>query len=226
MFLDDPLCGRRFPPRTLILTFDDGPGPQTIAIAEYLQEQGISATFFVVGRKVARFPNSLSRLRDLGHGIGNHTFSHAELPVLHEAGGDLVEEIEKTDSLIKPYAGPQPFLFRAPYGYWRRPDEQTSSVAAVLNRSERLGHYLGPIHWDIDGRDWEFWQNARPVRDCAQNYLDLIRGQDHGIVLMHDAALLKADERKHQTLVLVKELVPILKDTGFHFVALRPHMPA
>jgi peptidoglycan/xylan/chitin deacetylase (PgdA/CDA1 family) len=57
MFSTDQLKGLSLPEKTLCLTFDDGPGetegddpgPKTVQLAEYLTEQNISATFFMVG---------------------------------------------------------------------------------------------------------------------------------------------------------------------------------
>ena len=62
----------------------------------------------------------LARLRDGGHLIGNHTFTHPGLVALAEAGGDVVGELARTDAVIRPFVA-TPFVpFRAPYGNWRQ----------------------------------------------------------------------------------------------------------
>jgi peptidoglycan/xylan/chitin deacetylase (PgdA/CDA1 family) len=177
-----------------------------------LHEQGIRGTFFVIGSQAAAFPDLLARLRDLGHLVANHTFNHPRLPLLVEKKEILIEELVKTDELIQPYGCDQVFLFRPPFGVWN------SEVASVLNQSERLKHYLGPIHWDIDGKDWWFWKNDRSVQECARNYLNLISRRDHGIVLLHDGSAEEAMRAKNQTLDLTKAIVPVLKGAGFQFV--------
>lgn len=64
MFFDLDLKGDLLPPRTVCLTYDDGPGatdgpgpgPRTSALGRYLCEQGIPATFFMLGRHVEQHP--------------------------------------------------------------------------------------------------------------------------------------------------------------------------
>jgi len=73
MFNMLPITGDRLPIGTFVLTYDDGPGPNTQPIAEYLSSMGIAATFFVVGEFAERQPRVLTRLRALGHRLGNHT---------------------------------------------------------------------------------------------------------------------------------------------------------
>ena len=68
--------GRR---RSLALTFDDGPSESTPELLEFLEEQRVPATFFQCGLNVRRHPAIARMVRDEGHEIGNHTFSHPAL---------------------------------------------------------------------------------------------------------------------------------------------------
>src|SRR5207302_5989283 len=96
MFLHADIKGNDLPRKTLCLTYDDGPGessddgvgPQTKALGEYLFREGISATFFVIGLHAERHPHVLRSLVRHSHTIGNHTYSHPGLVALVEAGGD------------------------------------------------------------------------------------------------------------------------------------------
>src|SRR5438477_6406658 len=101
MFLHADIKGIDLPHRTLCLTYDDGPGetvdggpgPQTSELGDYLAEEGIAATFFVIGRHAEQHPATLGRLHRAGHTLGNHTYSHPGLVALAEAGGDVISEI-------------------------------------------------------------------------------------------------------------------------------------
>jgi peptidoglycan/xylan/chitin deacetylase (PgdA/CDA1 family) len=55
MFFHVDIKGDRLPDRTLCLTFDDGPGPRTLEIGQYLYTRKISATFFTIGRHMEEF---------------------------------------------------------------------------------------------------------------------------------------------------------------------------
>src|SRR4051812_46293731 len=46
------LTGSELPDHTLALTFDDGPGPRTKELADYLATEGVKATFFINGNHV------------------------------------------------------------------------------------------------------------------------------------------------------------------------------
>ena len=59
------------------LTFDDGPIPEaTPFILDTLKQEGIKATFFMVGDNVRKYPELFQRIKDEGHQVGNHTHNH------------------------------------------------------------------------------------------------------------------------------------------------------
>ena len=52
------LCELETSEKRIALTFDDGPNPHiTPRLLDMLQAKGIVATFFVVGRRVRRYPD-------------------------------------------------------------------------------------------------------------------------------------------------------------------------
>src|SRR5207302_2128521 len=140
MFNMLPITGDSLPIGTFVLTYDDGPGPNTQPIAEYLSSMGIAATFFVVGEFAERQPRVLTRLRALGHRLGNHTWTHdrAGLPGQLARGGAVADEVRRTAALLD--AGDEPIAFRAPYGSW------DSAVATALNADPDLADaHTGPL---------------------------------------------------------------------------------
>src|SRR5438067_7482420 len=104
MFLDTDIKGADLPARTLALTYDDGPGPRTAELGQYLCREGIRATFFVIGRHAEERPETLAALARDGHTIGNHTYSHPGLVALAEMDGDVVAEIGRTDAIVRDFA--------------------------------------------------------------------------------------------------------------------------
>ena len=93
-WLEDPrsqLFGKTLvsgPPqmRVVALTFDDGPNPPyTDRILNVLRSERVHATFFVVGRAVAAYPEVVRRIARDGNALGNHTWDHAHLLVLTPA---------------------------------------------------------------------------------------------------------------------------------------------
>jgi len=196
------------PDKTLALTFDDGPGPETDPLAAYLAEAGAPSTFFVVGRLAQTRPEDMKGLRSRGHLVANHTHTHQSLTAAH----DPVGEVMRADEVISAYVTGDVFLFRAPYGAFN------TNTAARLNAS-RLGKYTGPIDWDIgdeltdqSGSDWACYLAGIAPDACAERYLTEIRAKGRGVVLLHDTV--------PGALPLVRALVPQLKAEGYAFVRL------
>ena len=235
MFFDYDIKADRLPPRTVCLTYDDGPGetagdgpgPRTRELGRFLQGQGVRATFFVVGKHVEQHPGAVAALRDGGHLVGNHTYSHPGLVKVAESGGDVVGELARTGALLRRDVHDDLIYFRAPYGNWRqrvseatREDRPESIVAAVLNASGRFADHVGPVNWDIVAGDWNCWRHDVPPEDCARGYLDKIEEIGRGMVLMHDSSEEDDVRPKNQTLRMSQVLVPELKRRGYRFVRL------
>jgi peptidoglycan-N-acetylglucosamine deacetylase len=61
---------------SVALSFDDGPDPQyTPCVLDILRENGIRATFFLVGERVLQYPELRRRMDAEGHEIGNHSMT-------------------------------------------------------------------------------------------------------------------------------------------------------
>ena len=219
----EPLTGGALPPRTLCLTFDDGPGetsgsgpgPRTLELARYLAEEAVPATFFLSGKHVLGLPDVAHELVRLGHLVGNHSQEHLNLPELLASGGDVVAEVRATAELLAGVAA-GPLFFRPPYGAW------SPEVAAALNADPELARtQVGPVLWDVDGSDWRHWRDGGSPQGCADDYLARIEATGRGIVLQHDCTAdsdaIKAANRTFETVLL---LVPELKRRGYAFVGL------
>ncbi len=226
MFHHQDIKGGRLPRGTVCLTYDDGPGAHTRELGRYLFEEGIAATFFVVGSHAEPQRDVLAQLQSWGHLIGNHTYSHPGLVSLALAGGDVAGELKKTDDIIRPYVSGEVVLFRAPYGNWREKapesdeDQEVSLIADILNRDGRFADYVGPINWDIVAEDWDCWRQGVSAEECARRYLAESEHVGGGIILMHDSSEEEFVRLRNQTMQMTKILVPLLKERGYHFVRL------
>ena len=226
MFSLEQINGLHLPEKTFCLTFDDGPGetlndgpgPKTLLLANYLREENIAATFFCVGRFIKQYPAILSELNQLGHFIGNHTYHHPDMKVLFENGQKamFLEEIKSTDDLIRDIIPGKPVYFRAPYGQW------TPAMSDFLNKEFTMSRtYVGPFYWEVNGNDYAFWDRRLSAEDCAAAYLAEIEKVNRGLFLMHDSTSdienMRLNNRTYET---VRLLVPILKNRGFKFVGI------
>lgn len=105
-----------FYPKTMYLTFDDGPSPKyTETILDILKEKEIKATFFVVGENVRKNPQIAKRIVEEGHTIGIHCNSH-DYNALYESVDSYVADFERAYQIVYEVTGVEATLFRFPGG--------------------------------------------------------------------------------------------------------------
>ena len=122
----------RFGPddRVVALTFDDGPGDATDAVATALAREGAPGTFFVVGSVAVEEPDLLAALVTAGHTVGGHSWSHRRIDGASDA--ELAQEALRTAMLIEDATGAPAPWFRPPY---RKADAPLwDAVVAPLGR--------------------------------------------------------------------------------------------
>ena len=61
------------------ITFDDGPSRNTPQLLDMLDQYGIPATFFLLGKQAELHPGIVRRIVAEGHEIGNHSYSNPNL---------------------------------------------------------------------------------------------------------------------------------------------------
>lgn len=184
--------------KIIALTFDDGPDPtDTPAILDLLKLYDAKATFFVVGKRVELYPELARREIREGHEIANHTYSHRYFNkrILEHK---IREEIGKAEQTIVHATGQKPTLFRPPGGFYSQ---------NVVNASLESGYKVVMWSWHQDTEDW----NIPGVGKIVKKVLGNARNGD--IILFHDYV-----EGKTQTVDALKEILPQLKERGYHFV--------
>jgi peptidoglycan/xylan/chitin deacetylase (PgdA/CDA1 family) len=204
------LMGNELPDKTISLTFDDGPGPRTAELADYLGAEGISATFFINGKNAPGRQTTLDKIVGRGHLLANHTQNHLQLTKL--AAAKVVSEVSETDAIIVRVQPNKPSVLRAPFGAW------TGNTARAINATP-MKKYVGSVFWDVGGQltassaaDWDCWGKGVSIDRCGALYLQEIRARKRGVVLMHDV--------HGKTIDMVKKIVPTLKAEGFKFAPL------
>ena len=151
------------------LTFDDGPHPTlTPQLLDVLAAYDARATFYVIGRNAARYPDILRRMVSEGHEIGNHTWSHPSLYGVSDGG--MLRELERTSEAIQAAVGFAPVSVRPPYGNMY--PRQSQLVWDALQ--------MTTVMWSLDTLDWQ-----RPGSSVVANRI--VRQSHAGaVVLSHD----------------------------------------
>jgi len=158
--------------RGVALTFDDGPHPEhTLRVLDLLDEAGVKATFFLIGRKVAAYPEVVRAIVKRGHAVGVHGYVHSRLFSFLSVEAVRLDVARAIDA-ISAATGQTPTLFRPPIGH------TSPRVAQALKAFE-----LTVVAWSLRGLDG--LRGARPERVAARIVPHL---KDGSIVLLHDAA--------------------------------------
>lgn len=178
------------------LTFDDGPlPPYTGQILDIAERYGVPATFFCCGIHVRGNAGELVRMREQGHAIGNHTWSHPFLPELTRS--QLAEQIERTYGAISEASGTgSPRLFRPPYG---------ARTPGVLRQLSELD--VTSVLWDVAAEDWALREADAITRDVLESV------RPGSVILLHDGG-----GDRSPTVAAVPRIIEGLLERGYEFV--------
>ena len=180
--------------KTVALTFDDGPhGEKTLELLRVLSDEEVKASFFVVGKQAAFNRQVLRRIRDMGHTIANHSYTHPNLTELSPAAAR--DEYAACSELIRDVTGQTPRFCRPPGG-------RTNAAVERAGREEGLR----TVYWTVNSRDY----TDLPPEVIARKVAGLVR--PGGVVLLHDGVT--------ATIEALPAIIRDLRNRGYRFVTL------
>jgi peptidoglycan/xylan/chitin deacetylase (PgdA/CDA1 family) len=180
----------------IALSFDDTPSRYTEAIARTLLRYHATATFFVIGDRIAGHAPLLREMVEHGMELGNHSYSHPR-DLATEAQG-ATHQLEAASAAIQRASGLRPCLFRPPYGVLT-PD--------LVQRAKVLG--LTTAKWTVDPSDWTH-PGVGAIRERV-----LAGARPGAIVILHDNA-----ETRGQTLTALPGILAGLQARGLQMVTI------
>lgn len=207
--------------KCVVLTFDDGPLPQTADVLAQLHQLRAPATFFMLGTSVDQYPTMVTTVAASGMEIASHHQFHADMRRTH--GERLARQVAQSAQNLRAAAGHDPLFLRPPYGA-----RNTQTDAAVGEQG------MAVALWSVDTLDWKHSKDTQPAAQAA--ILATLRKQigNGGVVLMHDihgnsrastTAVVTTLRQQGYTLVTLAELAPAQYRFGKAFctsLAVRP----
>lgn len=186
--------------KVIAITFDDGPNePYTSELLEFLKQEGVVGTFFVVGDCLTRHPGFGKKIVKNGHVIGNHSQSHNFWTYFKP--GAFKQEVLRTQESISKSIGKIPKLIRTPW-LWRNP--------VLLNSLNKIK--LHPIGGVFCHTLEVFGANAQTIANGAIN-----KTKPGSIIIFHDGKEGSGGDRS-QTIKAIKIYVKHMKNLGYQFV--------
>jgi peptidoglycan/xylan/chitin deacetylase (PgdA/CDA1 family) len=175
--------------KSVILTFDDGPGRHLPQILDVLKKENVPALFFWQTRLL--HPNRpWKRVIDEGHMIGSHSCKHPDLRRMdyNEQYNELFYSKQKLEKITE-----QPVrYFRPPFGQY---DTRTLKAAKALD--------LIPVMWSTASCDWELKERPEQIIVNVVSHLE-----EGAIILLHELS---------QTLLVLPELIRQIRNKGYSF---------
>ena len=133
----------------------------------------LRTTCFVQGRWAEAYPGVAGSIASAGHLVGNHSYYHARMPLLTDAG--LAEDLTEAGRVITEATGadPRPW-FRCPFGAGAEDPRVQAAVRAAGYRH---------VGWHVGVEDWD------PAKSAATIEREVVDGTlahgDGAVVLLH-----------------------------------------
>jgi len=191
----------QIPPKTVVLSFDDGPEPTwTPRILAVLERYRVPASFFLVGAHAASYPGLVRAELQDGDQVGSHTYTHANLGALPRWRESL--ELTLTQNALAGAAGIHTRLLRMPYS--SEPDAISAADWQAARQAAQDGYLV--VFTSLDTTDW-----ARPgVRHIVAAAMP--KDGRGAVIMFHDGGGDRAE-----TVAALPEIIQRLKAEGYRF---------
>ncbi|MFD4896865.1 polysaccharide deacetylase family protein [Streptomyces sp. NPDC048511] len=182
--------------RGVNITIDDGPDPTwTPQVLQLLKENGVKATFCMVGTQAKAYPDLVKKVVADGHRLCDHTISHDTAMDSKSEAYQSQQILDAERMITEASGGVRPQYYRAPGGAF-----------TPYSRKLAASRGMRPLGWNVDSKDFE-----RPGVDAmvATVKSEIANGPT---VLFHDAGGDRA-----QTVEALRQVLPWLKEQGYSF---------
>ena len=196
--------------KTIYLTFDDGPGPDTARLLDILKRYDVSATFFVVD---TGYPDLLQRMVNEGHSVGIHTCSHLYSQI-YSSEEAYFEDLFAMQEKIQEATGVETWLLRFPGGSSNTISRKNKGIMKRLTQAvEDCG--FSYFDWNVDSGDASDAQTPGAV---FENVTAGVGENTYSVVLMHDIHSYSVDA--------VERIIRWGLKNGYRFLPLQTDSPA
>ena len=156
--------------KQVAISFDAAWGAdKTQEIIDICKEYNVTATFFLVGFWVDKYPETVKAIDEAGLEIGTHSNTHPDMVKLDY--DTMKKELTTSMEKITEITGKDVNVFRPPYGSYNN---------TLIKVCDELG--LSAIQWDVDSLDWKGLSASEITNRVMQ------KAKNGSIILMHNNA--------------------------------------
>lgn len=180
----------------IALTFNITWGDEVLEpILDQLEDENVSATFFLLGEWAEHHPHLVDLIVEKGHEIGMLGYRYKSY--LKQDINEVTKDLYKAKDVFTKLNYPDLNLLRTPSGHLNK---------EVLTTAVNQGFQV--IDWRVDPNDWE-----KPGVNYIVDQV-MLETESGDIILMH------ASDSATQTAEALKTILPGLKEKGFQFVTI------
>lgn len=183
------------------LTFDDGPGENTIDILDILDQYNVKATFFVVGTEASKFPELVQEIVDRGHTLAMHSYSH-KYSQIYQSLDAFAEDFKKVQDYLYEITGETSMIYRFPGGSSNTVSKLDMHLFADYLAEEGVEYF----DWNISSGDGGsvILDVQTILQNCTQN--QGITKRETSVILMHDVG------RKTTTVEALPQVIETIQE--------------
>jgi peptidoglycan/xylan/chitin deacetylase (PgdA/CDA1 family) len=184
----------------IYLTFDDGPSDKvTPKILDVLDEEGVKATFFIIGQQAETRQAIVRRAFYSGHTMAVHSYNHVYNQI-YSSSQSLLEDIDKCNNVLQSIIGCRSYIYRFPGGSYGLSKQL---IDAVTSNGYRY------VDWNASLMDAEIWQpTPKQLFDAA---VTTSSDLNNIVLLAHDSTT------KISTYYALRDIIKYFKSKGYIF---------
>lgn len=198
--------------KTIYLTFDDGPSPNTPKVLKILNDYGVKATFFVVNSK---YNNYMKDIVANGHAIGLHSYTH-DYKGIYSSDAAFYDDLQKISDVVYANTGVRSNISRFPGGSSNTVSRKYCSgiMSRVTKGVESKGYAY--FDWNLSSGD-----ASSKKLSSDQIYVNCTKlpKSNSVIVLMHDSST------KTATVEALPRIIEYYQSCGYSFASLSNDSP-
>lgn len=187
--------------KIVYITFDDGPGGKvTTDVLDTLKKENVHATFFVIGSQIKGQEDILLRMKNEGHSIGLHSYSH-DRNKLYCSNDNFLNEMIRGQEAIYKVTGEKYNILRFPFGCNNMSYKLTEELVNILHKNN-----FKIYDWTLDSGDGANYKSAPETiikKAC--------KADDNVVILMHCNFINKTSAKA------LPSIIKYYKDNGYEF---------
>lgn len=198
--------------KTIYLTFDDGPSPNTPRIISILNSYGIKATFFV---KNTSYNGYMKDIVDNGNVIALHSYTH-DYKRIYSSDEAFYQDLQDISDLVYLQTGVRSNVMRFPGGGSNTVSKKYSP--GIMTRLTQGVADRGYIYYDWNCSSGDAIKNTVPKDTIVAN-CKRVPAAKNVIVLLHDT------DAKSTTVEALPEIIEYYQSCGYTFSTITADTP-